>query len=269
MTESTNKKARVAHLKWVPIALLRVSDRAQREFRPSDAAKIAANFDLESLGYPLVNLRDGGQYFIIDGQHRIEAMKMIGWGDQQVQCDLLEGLSEAEEAELFLRRDERRAISAFDKFRIGITAERETETDIDRVVRAQGLKVSRSQGEGCVSAVGTLRKVYQQAGAATLGRSLRIIRDAYGDAGLEADVIAGIGLLCQRYNGALPDDLAVSKLGGMHGGVGGLLNKAFRLRERTGNQVAQCVAASAVDVINAGRGRNVKLAPWFKEDGLG
>jgi hypothetical protein len=262
---SERRKARVSHLRWVAISELRVNPRAQREFRTEKAAKIAADLDLEALGYPVVNRRDG-HYFIVDGQHRVAALKMIGWGDQQIQCDTLEGLNEAEEAELFLRRDERTAISTFEKFRIAITAEREVETDIDRVVRAQGLTVSRATTTpGSISAVGTLRKVYVQAGPATLGRALRIIRDAYGDPGLEAPVIHGIGLLCQRYNGALDDEAAVDRLNRAHGGVNGLLGKAEALRMRTGNQKAQCVAAAAVELINAGRGGK-KLPDWWKSE---
>lgn len=259
------RKARVSHLRWIAIAELRVNPRAQREFRAGKAAQIAADLDLEALGYPVINRRDG-HWYIVDGQHRVAALKMIGWGDQQIQCDCLEDLTEAEEAELFLRRDARTAISVFDKFRISITAERDIETDIDRVVRAQGLVVSRSKNvPGAVSAVGTLRKVYITAGAPTLGRTLRIIRDAFGDAGLEAPVIHGVGLLCQRYNGTLDDAQAITKLNNMHGGVGGLLGKAEKIRMSTGNQKPQCVAAAVVEVINAGRGGS-KLPSWWTAD---
>jgi hypothetical protein len=266
MTEhnSSRRKERVAHLRWIAIAEMRVNPRAQRDFRQAHAAEMAANIDLEALGYPVVNRRDG-HYYIVDGQHRIAALKMIGWGDQQIQCDCFEDMTEAEEAELFLRRDERKAIGTFDKFRIGMTAEREVELDIDRVVRAQGLCVARAKGSGAISAVGTLKKVYTQAGAATLGRALRIVRDAYGDAGLEAPVIMGIGLLCQRYNGTLDDDAAVQRLSNMHAGVSGLLGKAGQIRRSTGNQLGTCVAAAAVEVINAGRGGK-KLPPWWKSD---
>lgn len=264
-SNSQGRKARISHLRWILIADLRVNPRAQRDFRPEKAAEIAADLDLEALGYPVVNHR-GDHYYIVDGQHRVAALKMVGWGDQRIQCDCLEDLTEAEEAELFLRRDKRTSISTFDKFRISITAEREVEIDIDRIVRAQGLTVSRAKTtSGSVAAVGTLRKVYAQAGPAVLGRALRIIRDAYGDGGLEAPVIHGIGLLCQRYNTALDDAATVRRLSNAHGGVNGLLSKAENLRIRTGNQRAQCVAAAAVDIINAGRGGK-KLPSWFRGD---
>lgn len=115
-TKDEHKKQRASHLRWVPIAEMKVSPKAQREFRKPHAEKFAADFDLEALGFPVVNIRDG-HYWIVDGQHRVEALKMMGWADQQIQCECYEGMTEAEEADLFLRRDDRRAITSFDKFR--------------------------------------------------------------------------------------------------------------------------------------------------------
>lgn len=267
MVESINerRKARVSHLRWVAIAEMRVNPRAQRDFNLGWASELAADFDLEKLGFPVVNRRDG-HYFIVDAQHRVAALKMIGWADQQVQCETYDGMSEAEEAEMYLGRNKRRSQSVFDDFRISITAEREMEIDIDRIVRANDLVISKSRNTaGAVSAVGTLRKVYDQAGAATLSRALRIIRDSFGDAGMEAPIIHGLGLVCQRYNGTLDDEALVTRLNNMHGGAGGLLGKAEKIRLASGNRKPQCVAAAVVDVVNAGRGGK-KLAPWFREE---
>lgn len=55
------------------------------------------------------------------------------------------------------------------------------------------------------------------------------------------------------------------KLAKAHGGVAGLTNKAEVLRRSTGNQKAHCVAAAAVEIINAGRGGH-KLPAWWKAD---
>jgi hypothetical protein len=243
---------------------MKVSPRAQREFRPSHAEKFAADFDLEALGYPVVNHRDG-HYFVVDGQHRIEALKMIGWGDQQIQCECYEGMTEAQEADLFLRRDDRRAIRSFDKFRIAVTAEREAETDIERVVLAQGLKISNSDSPGCLSAIAALQKVYKTAGPEGLGRALRIVRDAYGghQAALRGDIITGLGLVCSRYNGKMDDEKAVERLSKVPGGALGLMGKAEVIRRQTGRQKAHCVAAATVETYNAGRGGS-KLEPWWK-----
>lgn len=255
---------REARLRWVPIALMRVSPLAQRDLNRARVDRIVANFDLEQIGTPTVNHRDG-VFYIIDGQHRIAALKETGWGDQQVQCWCYDGLSEAEEAEKFLKLNDVLPVNTFSKFRVGVQAGWQTECDIERIVRACGLRVSQDKVEGAISAVGTLRRVYERSNGATLARTLRLISDTYGDAGLTAAVIDGIALLCQRYNGDLDQATAVQKLANVSGGVNGLLNKAEVLRRQTGNQKAHCVAAAAVEIINGGRGGK-KLVSWWREE---
>ena len=262
----TARTRRAPHLRWVPIAKMRVSPRAQRTFSPAHAAALAASFDLEAMGYPVVNLRADGLFYIVDAQHRVEALKLLGWADQQLQCECYEGLTEADEADLFLMRNKRRTVSAFEKFRIALVADLPEETDIDRVVRANGLKISQDRRDGSVSAVGALTKVYRRGGPGGLGRTLRIIRDAYGTPGLDAHVIDGIGLLCHRYNGELPDKQAAERLSGVLGGVSGLAGRAENLRKKTGVSKATGVAAAAVEIINSGRG-GAKLPSWWKNEG--
>lgn len=258
-----NKVERTATLKWVPIGLMCVSPLAQRELVEARVDKMAASFDPELIGTPTVSYRDG-KWFIVDGQHRIETMRSVGWGDQRVQCWTYEGLTEAEEAEMYLALNDTLAQTAFDKFRIAVVAGREIETDIDRIVRAQNLTVTRDRIEGGIRAVGTLVRVYKRGGPRVLARTLRIIRDAYGTYGFESAVIDGIGYLCDRYNGELQDELAVAKLGNLHAGVNGLLNKAEHIRRSTGQSLGQSVAAAAVEVINSGKGGK-KLATWFRD----
>ncbi len=269
MSPEANNGRRVereARLRWVPIPKMKVSPLAQREINPARVDRIVADFDLEQIGTPTVNLRDGS-YYIIDGQHRIEALKAIGWEDQQVQCWTYEELSGQEEAEKFLKLNDTLAVTAHAKFRVGVQADRAVECDIDRLVRAQGLRVSQDKHDGAIGAVGMLRRIYNRSDPGTLSRTLKIIRDAYGDAGLEAPVLDGIALLCQRFNGQLDDDVAVRRLGDAHGGVAGLLGKAHATRLRTGNRQGPCVAAAAVEIINGGRGRGGRRLPsWWDPD---
>lgn len=263
MSESTARVEREARLKWVPIPKMKVSPVAQRELNQARVDRMAADPDLERLGTPTVNERDGN-FYVIDGQHRIEMLRQIGWGDQQVQCWTYAGLSEDEEAECFLKLNDVLAVHAFDKFRVGVTAGRDDETDIDRIVRAQGLCISRDEMPGAIGAVGTLRRVYKRADAKTLSRTLKIIKESYGDPGFTAPVIDGIGLLCQRYNGDLNEAEAIKRLAASNGGVNGLLGKAENLRRQTGNYKSHCVAAAAVEIINSGRGGK-KLPSWWKD----
>ncbi len=266
MTESTgnNRIEREARLRWVSISLMAVSPLAQRELNQSRVDRIVATFDLEQIGTPTANRRDG-IWYVIDGQHRIEALRAIGWGDQQIQCWAYEGLTEQDEAEKFLKLNDYLAVNALSKFRVGVQAGRGVECDIDRIVRAASLCVSADKVPGAIGAVGTLRRVYDRAGAASLRQTLGIVRDAYGDSGLEAAVIDGIGLFAQRYASEMDVPYVVTKLTNAHGGVNGLLGKADVLRRATGNARGHCVAAAAVEIVNSGKGGK-KLLGWWRED---
>lgn len=249
---------RQASTEWVPIADMVVTPAAQRKYVPADAARIAATFDLEALGYPLVNYRDG-RWWIVDGQHRIGALKIMGWEDQKIECEAYRGLTEAQEADLFLRRDDRRAISAPDKFRIAVTAGRADEVEISKI--AAGLDLRIGKGGGSIQCVGTLRRVYLRGGPTVLGRALLIIREAYGDMGFAAAVVDGIGLIVQRYGDQLNTEKAIKALNAKRGGVRALEQRAEVLVRTTGNPKGGCIAAAAVEIINGEKGR--KLPDWW------
>lgn len=258
------KIERTARLRWIPLSRIAVSDIAQRDLKPARVDYLVAHWDAEQIGTPVVNER-AGRFFVIDGNHRCHAAREVYGDDHQIQCWTYAGLSEEEEAEKFLQINDVLAVSAMDKYQISVEAGREIESDIDRIVRACGMVVSRQSVEGGIGAVGTLRRVYTRSGAHTLGRTLRMIDAAFGSAGLEASVIDGIGMLCGRYNGELQDELAVVKLRNTRGGVKGLLGKAAVLKDRTRQPFNQCVAAAAVEVINSGKGGK-KLPSWWKAD---
>ena len=254
--------ARQARLKWVPIAEMRVSPHAQRELNQNRVNKILANLDLEQIGTPTVNWRDG-YWWIIDGQHRVVALREFGFADDKLQCWTYEGLSEQEEAKKFRQLNDQLRVDAMAEFKVGVTAGFDEECDINRIVLAQDLRVTREKVDGGIAAVGTLRRVYRMHGGPTLGRSLRIIRDGFGDAGLEAPVIDSMGRVCGRYNGSLSDDELVEKFQRMAGGVSGLLNKAEMTRRATGASRSEAVAATIVEVANRGRRGAAKLNDWW------
>ena len=130
---------RAARLRWVPLTRMRVNPLAQRDLNPARVAKLAASFDPEQMDAPTVNHR-GDWYYLIDGQHRIAALKlwMPSWENQHVQCWTYEGLSEAEEAERFLTLNDTLPVRAFAKFKVSVQAGRDAEGDVDRIVRALG-----------------------------------------------------------------------------------------------------------------------------------
>lgn len=273
MTPDSNNTTRIhrdARLRWIRISDLKVTLRAQREYQQKWVDSKVNIFRPEVIGNPIVNERDyepGQPIYVLDGWHRIMLLRAKGLGEKTIQCWTYVGLTEEQEADFFLLYNARISISAFDTFRIAVTANWPVETDIDRIVRTQGLHVSRRRADGGISAVIALRNVYGPDGDAnTLTRTLRVVKEAYGDVGFDSRVIQGIGMVVRRYNGQLDDDAAIDRLSNMHGGVNGLLNAAESLHRSTGSTIAQCVAAASVDVINRKRGGK-RLPNWWKTEG--
>lgn len=269
--EIVQRVERSARRGFVRLGDVKVNPTVQREFVPSKADRIAADFDPEHFGTPVVNMREGSAW-MIDGQHRAAALKIWlgeGWQDQNFEAEIYDGLSEAEEAETFLKRNDSMAVNAYNKFRIGVVAGREDEMTVAGIVMREQLTISRDRNaEGRVLAVGTLLRVYRRAGGLVLQRTLAIIRDAYGTPGLEAAVISGMALVVHRYE-KLNDAELVHRLQTAHGGVGAMLAKAERSRKETGNPKHSCVAASIVDTYNSlsaeGKGGDgSKLLSWWK-----
>lgn len=255
-------------IKDVPLAKMRVSDQAQRGLVTAHWQHINKDFDPEMLGLPVVNQREPGDsvYWVIDGQHRIYVVKVFlgdDWKKQNLTVRLYVGLTLVEEAEMFLQLNYMRAISAFDRFKVAVTAEREAELTVKRTVEACGLHIARQKRENVVNCVNSLMKVYAAFGAVTLGRTLNIVYQAFGTPGLTNEVIEGVALVCQRYNGALKDVDAIARWHDVRGGVGALMTKSHMLREQLAQPSAACFAATAIDVLNRTRGAK-KMAPWFK-----
>lgn len=241
---------------------------AQRQFRPAHADRIAAELDLNALGFPIINHRDG-IYWVLDGQHRIAALKQFGFGDKDtVDCEVYEDLSDADMAEIFLGRDARKPIPLYDKFHVACTAGRRRERDIQRTVESNGQKITQSPDEG-ISAVGALGSVYDRSGDVVLGQVVRAINLSFGGdpRAFDASIIEGLGLLFNRYNGKTNEKQLGTKLSELRQGARELLRKADAVRERTGNQKKQCVAAVVVDIYNKGLGPrdSHRLPSWWQE----
>lgn len=253
-------------LEWVNVANMRISPRAQRTHNKPGALalieEIAANFDPDKLGVLTVSERDG-TFWVVDGGHRLNALTRMGYGDQDVQCWTYHGLTEKQEADLFLDLNNVRVVSTMDKFKVAVVAGRGVESQISAIVQEAGLSIGTTASPTSLYCVGALQKVYAMGGTKVLEQTLRIVRDAYGKAGFSARVVEGIGLFVSNYENTFTEDLLIAKLSRKLGGVNGLLNQAAVTRATYGVSSAVAVAASVVETYNQGRGGN-KLPVWWQ-----
>lgn len=264
-----SKQVQAAHsakLKRVRIGDIRVPEAGvcQRPFSKAHGDDYASNLDLHKLGIPTLNYRDG-VYWAIDGQHRVYALIQNGFEADVLECEVFEGLTDSEAANIFLGRNGGLHVTPFSKFLVSCTAGYEAESDIKRTVESVGLKLSISKSDRSICAVSALMKVYTSVGAAGLAMVLRVLKRAFdGDAyAFDGHLIQGVGMVVARYGAKVDEPVLANALSMAQFGARGLLRRAQSTRERTGNRVPICVAAVVVEQYN--KRVKAKLPAWWKE----
>ena len=266
-------RERQPQIEKIRIDTLRVppAGKAQRPFREAKGDRIAAEFDIDNFGFPVVCRVDGINW-VIDGQHRLYAIEKSGYakGSDLLPCEVYEGLSMTEMARIFLGRNRSTPVTPFERFGVAVTAGYPTETAILEIVESTGLKIGHPKVHGQVYSVGALRRVYDRHGPAVLARVMRVLCDAYqgAPAGLGRTLIDGVGLVVATY-GVLTDKFLVEALGNEPHGAHALKRRAEEYRERLGRPVPECVAAAAVDIYNRHVGKKRGLVKWWKTQASG
>lgn len=197
LTKPTKKQRPV---KWIPVRDLDVRwAEAQRHINQKRVDKIAANLDPDAIGVITVSPGQDGKYHIIDGQHRVAAIKQA-WGDgQQVPCQVIEEAgSPAEAADIWLTVNTDRATPhSFERFGVAITAGRELECAVNEVIEASAFVL----GKGGIQAVQVCMRIHERQGAGALAWVLDAadkIWKAGGPAG-QANILEGLAAFLARF----------------------------------------------------------------------
>lgn len=165
---------------------LKLDSSVQRSWDHKWSKEIAADFNEDLLGVFRVSRRDearGGGDYIIDGQHRLHALKALELdeNDTYVQALVYEGLTQEEEALLFDAFNVKtRNVNSVDSFRLQVVAKDPEASQIQDVLNRHGLHVAYGTATNVVSAVAALRWIYRQGGVVLLDRTLTVIETAWG-----------------------------------------------------------------------------------------
>jgi hypothetical protein len=164
-----------------------------------------------------VSVRAKG-FYVVDAQHRCEAAKMAGQGEQPVFFELRHGLTQRQEAVLFRELNAHKLkVSAIADFLTGVTAEDAVCVAIDKILHGFGLRVAANCGDGTVSAITAVTRLYrldEGDGGVLLKRTLKIIVDTWGKEHDAYDnvLLRGVGALLRRYEDKVDDKRLVRTL---------------------------------------------------------
>jgi hypothetical protein len=246
----------------------------QRELRKPWAREIAANFDPDRIRVIVVSLRADGHYYVVDGQHRLEALKLMEYGAQLVDCAVFdrskmsEQDAKREDARLFLELNRVLKQQPLEAFLKAVVAEDPTANAINRVVRQCDLFIANTGAQGSVACVGALQKVYAGSGTGrntpdVLLATLETIVRAWGRAptNFNQGIIRGMAMVYMKYGKAIDRALFVKRLQLVQGGAVGVVHNARTLADIRHTDVSKCMASVLIDAYN--KGRKQKLDGWW------
>jgi hypothetical protein len=239
----------------------------QRDIDEDRILAMAQQFDLSLFGVPVLSRRGNGEHVRIDGQHRLEAAILADRGQEPVLCEVHEGLSLKEEAELFLRLNrERSAVRVYDKYKARLVAGEPVAMAIDGILKALSLKVGKSRQARTVCAVEALEASFP---SGKLMQGLRVLTDwRQGDpSAYEGPLIRGMTAFLVEY----PDVDAANLVSQLRNHTPAIVHSRFRAKRGelacTPNHAARLVLQ---EIYNERRPKRHRIRPkLYREDAPG
>lgn len=217
---------RVGHpgfLEWIPVQDLLIDTTYQRNLNRRRVAELVAEWDDNAFGVLLVSRRFEGP-FLIDGQHRREAVLAQGLAGSEVPCFVMVDLSPVQEADIWWRMNKRRLQpGSVDTFKARLAANETVAVSMNALCEKNNVTVMYYPtylGPNEVYAIGALERIYL---GGDLDWVLRTIREGWPQqpAALRQDRLLGVWRFYQvfrkyfqenTYEGTAHRDHLISKM---------------------------------------------------------
>lgn len=260
---------------WLPISSLSFDPTVNtRPTKKARVREIAKDFDPEKLRIIEVSERADGQIVILDGQHRVEALRSMGWNNgQMVECVVHRGISHARECALFDGLNNQLQMAAMPKMIARVGAGEEPDASIASIVESVGLRLDNTAGDGVVVSAKALYIVYgggrqtrkvRTENPDLLRATLRLILSAWGNNknGLRGDLIQGVGAFLARYGETADTAALVTRLAQLRGGPLSLVADGRALGALHNSPLSYGIAGKLTFIYNERR-RAKRLPDWW------
>ena len=201
-------------IKEVPVTALHVDRSYQRDTSIDLVQEIAMNMESHAYEPILVSKRENGDLYVVNGQHRMAAAKLLGW--KTIQAKVLEGLTPEMEAALRLKLNRKLSERSLERFRAQVAAGIAESLEIVDILRRFGTKVNLNPTmEEGINSVGALEQIYRRDGGHGLVRTLEVIQDAWGTPGghrTTQPVLKGIAWFLEMHGGEFDRTRLIDKL---------------------------------------------------------
>lgn len=202
---------------WIKLNMLNIGQPYQRPIKAHKVSDIVANFNAYQLAPMIVSKREDDTFWVLDGQHRVRALRQMEWTNQEVLCQVLTGLSYEDEAELHgLYQVKRSTHTPIELYVTFLEAKRPLEVGIQTILDRYDLGVGRNRNESTVGVIGSveaLRTIYLQ-DPELLDRVLNVVVEAWGKEtdGYHGNILRGLALVMQHYPKTLNDKWLINSL---------------------------------------------------------
>lgn len=194
----------------IDISALTIDPRVQRTLDEPRAMRIARNLDLSAIGTFVVSARLDGTLVVLDGQHRLVALRAAGHNHYHVRCDVRKHLTLQEEARLFRLLNTSRQPTIFVDHDKAVLAGDLEAVDIDRILVKYGWKIRAGRNNsGVLRAVKVVRDIHRgmgidrERGPEALETTIATVTKAFGHGcdSVRAEILRGVGQFVLTYNG--------------------------------------------------------------------
>jgi len=242
-----------------------VDDQVQRTLKQKRVDAIAKEFNPAALGVLTTSWRSAKRIHIVDGQHRYAAAVQVSYTGV-IRTMEYRGLTLAEEAALFRMLNDAEKVARVDAFTVACVEQVPSAVHLAEIMAANGWSVSAYSGQGRLTAIAALERVYAlspKAAASTLG----VLTGAFGHqpSAVQGALLEGVGKVLARYEEDIDHrvdtvDLA-RRLSDWPGGPDSLVGHARGQRASSTGSLATQVARVVVNRYNERR-RSTKLPAW-------
>jgi hypothetical protein len=254
---------------------LEVDTKVQREIHSARKVDdIIKNFNPAALGVITVSKRNAVTYIILDGWHRWSAVRALTDNAGELLCNVFEGLTLEEEAQLCLDLNATNQFNAMDKFRQRLITGEPVAAGMDKTTKAYGWVIQRQGGNGTLQCVQALERVWRRSEAAgwdpnVLQDVVMVLNRAWGNdkAAGSAMIIEALAAFLTEYDGKIDFDRLYSRLSQYPGGPSALLNDAETIAAARRMRVPMAVADQITDHYNrnpTGPGLKTRALPAWR-----
>lgn len=192
------------NIRRIPLEMIR-TEIYQRALNMKNVNKIVKEFNPAKLGVLVVSKHPEGSYAVLDGQHRLTALRRLGY--DSANCIVLEGMSMQEEADYFRRQNEnKQSLRITDTFNASLYAEDEESLEIKGLMDKYGFRFGKSGNPMCICAIGALQTIIRSYNAQTLENVLRSIAETWpmDSTILRREMLAGLAEFWHRFAEEVP-----------------------------------------------------------------